>query len=410
MKIIQEKSRKTKVVDQFDVTVIGGGIAGVSAALAAARNGARTCLIDKETCPGGLATLGLVVIYLPLCDGRGNQIIGGIGEELMKNSVRYGPGQIPPCWREGGNIERRKKQRYRLKFNAASFMISMEELLAEAGVSLFYDCRFCDTYQEGQEIKAVILETKEGRIAIEAKTVVDATGDADVCDSAGEETEVYHKNIRTAWYFSYDGEDLKLHQLTDPMYRIKKGQPLYSGASIRDIFRLNYEGRQMIMEHVRETNRDTGKQTYPLLIPTCTEFLMTRKLKGSFELDTSHERVWFDDTVAMTGDWRRKGPVYCIPLSSLTGTRNKNLITAGRCISTTQEMWDITRVIPTCAVTGEAAGTAAAMYVKKNAGSYQELNIPYLQSMIRSNGGILDKKLTEPDKLAEEKRRKDHES
>lgn len=398
MKIIQEKARKTKVTEEFDVAVIGGGIAGVSAALAAARSGVRTCLIDKETCLGGLATLGLVVVYLPLCDGRGNQLIGGIGEELMKNSVRYGPGQIPSCWKEGGSIEKRKKQRYRLRFNAASFMISMEELLVEAGVTLFYDCRFCDVHKEEQDIKAVILETKEGRIAVACKAAVDTTGDADVCKASGEKTVIYRKNIRTAWYFSYNGEEMKLHQLTDSMYRIRKGQPLYSGESNRDIFRLNYDGRQMIMEDVRERNEETGKESYPVLIPACTEFLMTRRLKSNFELDVSHERVWFPDTVAMTGDWRKKGPVYCIPFSSLIGNKTSNLITAGRCISTTEQMWDITRVIPTCAVTGEAAGTAAAILVKQNAGSFQELNVLHLQDILRMNGGILDKSLTEPDK------------
>lgn len=398
MKMIEEKPRKTKVVEQFDVAVIGGGIAGVSAALAAARSGVRTCLIDKETCLGGLATLGLVVVYLPLCDGRGNQVIGGIAEELMKNSILYGPGQVPACWKEGGNTERRKKQRYRLRFNAASFMISMEELLVESGVTLFYDCRFCDVYKEKDEIKAVILETKEGRIAVACKTAVDATGDADVCKASGEMTEIYRKNIRTAWYFSYNGEEMKLHQLTDSMYRIKKGQPLYEGENNRDIFRLNYDGRQMILDHMKEWNQENGENSYPVLIPTYTEFLMTRKLKSKFELDVSHERIWFEDTVAMTGDWRKKGPVYCIPFSSLIGQKNANLIAAGRCISTTEEMWDITRVIPVCAVTGEAAGTAAAMYVRQNAGSFEELKISFLQDAIRAGGGILNPALTQPDK------------
>lgn len=394
MERIIEEQRVTPIVEAYDVAVIGGGIAGVAAALAAARNGAKTCLIDKETCLGGLATLGLVVVYLPLCDGMGNQVIGGIAEELMKNSVRYGPGQIPPCWRTDGNPERRKKQRYRLRFNAASFMISLEELLVENGVDLMYDCRFCGVYRRGRQIEAVILETKEGRIGVECGSVVDATGDADVCWMAGERTETYERNIRTAWYFSYNQEEVKLHQLTDSMYQIQAGQPLYRGIGIKEAARHNYDGRQMIKEHVKETNLSAEKKVYPFLIPACTEFLMTRRLKSSFELDVSHERYWFPDTVAMAGDWRKKGPVYCIPLSSLTATKSGNLISAGRCISTTNQMWDITRVIPVCAVTGEAAGTAAAILVKQKKASFSELNVEHLQNTIRDQGGILKPDLT----------------
>ena len=370
----------------------GGGVAGISAALAAARNGAKTCIIEKETCLGGLATLGLVVIYLPLCDGVGNQVIGGIGEELMRNALKYGPGMIPPCWENGGDKDERKKKRFRSRYNAASFMISVEELLLEAGVSLIYDSRFCDIYKDNQYIKAVIIENKSGRIAFGCGAVIDATGDADVCDRAGEITYNSEKNIRTSWYFSYDNTKVKLHQLTDNMYNIKPDQLVYSGTNWKDVVRLNIDGRRMIMDHVNKVNEKAHNKIYPIIIPTISEFLMTRRLVGSFELDCSHEGQYFSDSVAMTGDWRKKGPVYYIPLSALAGVRNSNLITAGRCISTSNEMWDITRVIPTCAVTGEAAGTAAAVLIKDKNRSISDLNISRLQEMLISQGMIINRK------------------
>ena len=70
MSTIWTENNIIPIVDEYDVCVVGGGVAGVAAALSAAREGARTCLIEKEYALGGLATLGLIVYYLPLCDGH----------------------------------------------------------------------------------------------------------------------------------------------------------------------------------------------------------------------------------------------------------------------------------------------------------------------------------------------------
>ncbi|MFA7186524.1 MAG: FAD-dependent oxidoreductase, partial [Victivallales bacterium] len=126
MKFIVESERKIPVSGSYDVVVVGGGIAGVAAAAAASRNGAKTCLIEKEYGLGGLATLGNVIIYLPLCDGMGNQVIKGLGEELLKLSIKDGYDEIPECWkkRNGGKKERSEK-RYRVDFNPMSYMIEL---------------------------------------------------------------------------------------------------------------------------------------------------------------------------------------------------------------------------------------------------------------------------------------------
>ena len=85
----------------YDIAVVGGGIAGVAAALQAARCGMKTVLIEKTVLPGGLATTGLVRVYLPLCDGNGHQVSFGITEELLRASYKYGPGDIPENWKNG---------------------------------------------------------------------------------------------------------------------------------------------------------------------------------------------------------------------------------------------------------------------------------------------------------------------
>ena len=88
----------------YDLIVAGGGVAGVAAALEAARAGLRVALVEKTIITGGLATAGLVNIYLPLCDGCGHQVTFGIAEELLQLSLRYGPGNVPADWRTNGQV------------------------------------------------------------------------------------------------------------------------------------------------------------------------------------------------------------------------------------------------------------------------------------------------------------------
>lgn len=117
---------------------------------------------------------------------------------------------------------------------------------------------------------------------------------------------------------------------------------------------------------------------------------MTRRLKGKIELKQEDEGKIFPDTVGMTGDWRKPGPVYYIPFSSLHAVKTKNLITAGRCISASTA-WDIVRVIPVCALTGEISGTASALLVKDKVESFSELKIKKLQDILKKQGVITEK-------------------
>ncbi len=89
-KFVTEPERRLHISQSAEVLIVGGGIAGISAAIAAARGGRKVTLIEREYCLGGMATLGLVTIYLPLDDGLGNQVIFGIGEELLRLSIKHG--------------------------------------------------------------------------------------------------------------------------------------------------------------------------------------------------------------------------------------------------------------------------------------------------------------------------------
>lgn len=131
---ITEPARKIPVRGDYDVVVCGGGIAGVAAAVAAARSGASVCLLEKECALGGLATLGLVVVYLPLCDGMGHLVSTGLAEELLLLSARDGSAEVPACWQPGGGREERKTTRYLLEFNPASYILELERFVVDSGV------------------------------------------------------------------------------------------------------------------------------------------------------------------------------------------------------------------------------------------------------------------------------------
>lgn len=88
---------------------------------------------------------------------------------------------------------------------------------------------------------------------------------------------------------------------------------------------------------------------------------MTRKIIGEYELAHTEMHTYFEDSIGMVSNWKKRGPIYEVPFRTLYNKEMKNLIVAGRCTSVNETLWDVMRVIPCCAVTGQAAGTAAAM-------------------------------------------------
>ena len=123
---------------------------------------------------------------------------------------------------------------------------------------------------------------------------------------------------------------------------------------------------------------------------------MTRRLVGSYTLSQHDMHQWSDDAIGLTGDWRKAGPVYALPFRTLIGQQNVNLLTAGRCISADTSVWDVTRVIPPCVVTGEAAGTAAALAVKQTQGNVHQLSIKTLQQQLKQQNNLLEPALAKP--------------
>ena len=94
-------AKNLEVKKEYDVIVCGGGVAGVAAAVTAANNGLKTLLIEKSNILGGLGTLGLINLFVPMCNGRGKQIIFGLCEKWTRLSAEYGFDTIPDEWRDG---------------------------------------------------------------------------------------------------------------------------------------------------------------------------------------------------------------------------------------------------------------------------------------------------------------------
>lgn len=375
---------------ECDVCVCGGGIAGVAAALSAKRAGAReVMLLEKNFMLGGLATAGLVTIYLALCDGYGHQICYGLAEELFMLSIEHAVEErYPKAWLEGGTVEEKAKRRFEVQYNAQLFALSMEKLLRKEGVKIMYGASVAGTRVEDGRISDVIIEGKGGREAVVVRgSVIDCTGDGDVCKLSGALTAEFKEGNKLAsWYYGVGTDKYKLymvgvHDVTDAdNASVIDSKRRFSGLDTDELSEMVQIGHVSMMSDYLRRKKDIP-DLLPCTISTIPEVRMTRRLVGAYTQDIDEVGVSYPDTVGVFPNWKKIGPVYELPFSSLYSKEVKNLLAAGRCISVTDAMWDVTRVIPVCAVSGEAAGAAAAM-----CSDFANIDIKKLQSHLAACG------------------------
>ena len=368
MKQINE-SLSTPITHTCDVLVVGGGFAGMAAALSAARMGKQVILVEKSYYLGGLGTSGLVTIYLPLCDGYGHQVSFGIAEELLKLSVEIDcDGKLGvKNWLLGEGARDEHSPRYEVNFNPALFATSAEKALIKEGVNILYGVSLVSAVTEGGKIRYAILEGKSGRYAVEAKSYVDASGDADLAERAGAPTEkTGYGNVLSAWYYSFGKDGFHLHMTGDidvipgTVPPEKASKIRYSGLEDGEISLYMERSRDRMLSAVLEA-RKTDESHVPTTIASIPQFRMTRRIAGEYTFTKADNHRVFEDSLGLFSSWRERGPIYECPLSTLYSKKIKNLTVAGRCQSADDAMWEISRVIPCCAVMGEAAGVVAAL-------------------------------------------------
>ncbi|MBM4037600.1 MAG: FAD-dependent oxidoreductase [Planctomycetes bacterium] len=385
---------------KYDVAVAGAGVAGVAAALESARCGRRTALVEKTILPGGLATTGMVNIYLPLCDGKGTQVTFGIAEELLHLSIRYGPGDVPPGWAGGRNAI--ATPRYAVAFNPASFILALDEALVAAGADLWLDTLVCAPVMSGERITGLEVENKSGRGVLQAKCVVDATGDADVAARAGAEC-AHGENWASIWAIqaSLDkarqaagqGSGAPLLDCVrlggDDAGRGAPSARRWRGTSGREVSDFVVETRRLLLDYYKARHAAAGPEgrsnLFPLTLPSMAQFRTTRRIVGQATLSDGQHGRHSPDSVGLVADWRKVGHVWEIPYGTLLPRKAAGLLVVGRCISSEGDAWQVTRVIPPAALTGQVAGLAAALAAQRGT-TPDALDAADLQAALRAKG------------------------
>ena len=388
---IVEKSRELPIISQPEVLVLGGGPAGYAAAIASARLGVDTLLVERYGCLGGMATGGHVIYIDQMSNGE-KQIVFGVMQDIIEQSILMGGCE----WREG---------RPNPYIDAEVHKHAAQGLVEASGSRMLLHTWATNTIMDGNTIKAVVTEGKSGRQAILPKVVVDCTGDADIAAFSG--AEYVHGNMPITVMCRVGGVDVekanrfraenpeKYDELNDRLFQMRvfvrpppeqfigtgwspttRGNVVYchwatfldrDATRAEDLTYCEVEGRKRIMTTLSYYSRNVPGFEAAYLLDVCPQIgtRLSRIVKGEYTLtigDLDAQRRFYDNIG--TQPYRTKRMIYQIPYRCLVPTTVDNLLVAGRCISTDLQTQVHTRIIPQCVSTGQAAGVAAALAVK----------------------------------------------
>jgi hypothetical protein len=431
---ITEKSRDIPVAGSYDVIVCGGGPSGLIAAATAARNGARTLLIERYGFIGGMSTSALVT---PISEFRinGKQHIGGIPLELMKMAAELDGANVSL---DSGNYP----------VNDEILKLAAQRLLLDSGVTLLYHSWISDCVVEDGRVTHVVVQNKAGRIAYQGAVFIDCTGDADIVRAAGLPTVKGDVLQPASLWFQLGGVDTDALAYTfgdavdgvlpiSDVIRDKLAElheqgriPIFGGPWINKFFHdgmvsINLlreptdasdpewftrtecsmrENLHLIIEVLRE-NFPEFEHAWLAKSGIQTGVRETYHIVGRYELtrDDILNPKAFPDTIAKGAhvidihetdgndqvDFVIPRQEYNIPLGCLVPQGSVNLITAGRCLSADGPGFGSARVMATCMAMGQGAGTAAALAFRTGH-AIPDGDVALLRRTLIDQGAIVD--------------------
>jgi len=439
--VIREIARDIRVCKETDVIVVGGGPAGVAAAVASARNGVDTVLVERFGHLGGLATGGLVILIMPMSDEAGKIQIAGLCEEMIKrldatgssvhpkrNELGSSDPQIVSYWRSRGPLFFTLQGRVALNalYDPEMLKCALNDMVEEAGVKLFLHSWGSRCIVDQNKVQGIVFESKSGRQAIMGKTVIDTTGDGDMFASAGAEFDgTMNPQLRSsklALVFRVANVDFsKLNRFREsakdkynelmshvealggfPMYLrtwredivwFNNFLPGLDGLNVEDLTWAEVNARRKMLITFDFFKKNVPGFEGAFIMDTASQIGVraTRRLIGEYvvtEEDMQSGKL-YDDTIAVipARQWAPslKSPLVYVPYRSLVPRKVENLLAAGRCFSADQVANDILAPIQVCVALGQAAGTAAALAVKKGM-SPRRVDFMILQDCLLAQG------------------------
>lgn len=426
----EEPARRLPVIDEADVLVVGGGPGGVGAAVAAARNGVRTILLERFGSFGGTWTSGLLSAIMPFPYVRG--IFAEVSEALQKASSwagwssEYGAGA---------------------SYDVETAKVVLDRLVTEAGVIPYFFTHVADVIREGDRVTGVIVESKEGRAVIRAKMVIDSSGDGDVCARAGVPFALGREKDGATqpmtMIFTMAGVDTPRAQesrRTDPSAAkawqaakargevdVPREDVLYSpnprpgvwnfnasrivgkdATKVRDITEAMIEGRRQVAQIAEFMRKNVPGFENAYVQETAAHIGVreSRRILGDYTIgadditkvppfdDCIARGNWFIDIHSPTGEGTVRvhppaGKWYEIPYRSIRPRGLENVLVASRCIDSTHEAHAAIRITPQVMAIGQGAGTAAALCTKQGLASTRALDVALLRSTLREQGAFV---------------------
>jgi len=439
--VVREPARDIPVCRETDVIVVGGGSAGVAAAVSSARSGADTVLIERYGHLGGLATGGLVILIMPMSDESGRLQIAGLCKEMIDRLAQTGSSVHPKdeelgsaepdvvnFWLSRGPLFFARHGRVTLNslFDPEFLKCVLNDMVEQAGVKLFLHSWGSRCIVEQNRVTGIIFESKSGRQAILGKTVIDTTGDGDMFASAGAAFDAtintHLRSSKLALVFrvgnvDYDklkkfsksrqdrhaelmteveargGFSMYLRSWREDVVWFNNFLPDLNGLDVEDLTWVEVNARKKMRVTIDFFRKNVPGFEAAFVMDTASQVGVraTRRLIGEYvvtEEDLQSGKL-HDDTIAVipARQWAPslRSSVVHVPYRSLVPVGIENLLTAGRCFSGDQVANDILAPIQVCVALGQAAGTAAALAVK-NGVTPGKIDITNLQRSLASQG------------------------